>query len=418
MEDGTIVVCDGMGGAGTSQCTINGEKHTQAYYASRCVSSTVSEYLTKNRMDILDGADDDVFAAQLREEIIKDMYRFAVNNDVEFVDVVGGGIKTMPTTLASMVYRYDNERTEAVCFWAGDSRCYCLDPSKGLIQLTMDDVAQYDMSEPPPSDSPMTNCINLTTDFRINVARIILPPKCILFAVSDGVYGYVPSPMDLEYEFMPDKEDFDLKESIYDRTKKETKDDATIACAIIGMGSLDEYKAQLGDRPVRIRGMIKEIADARCAMEDAASRLSEIKKADMSIPENVAAVKVTRAEYMENSKRLRLTVIEKWKEYAEDYYGKECRTHPYMILPKMEDICSRVSSEDIIAEPTVVDNNAPKRIRPSMPACDTKIFERRYPSIPFSEMIGALERFKESEVGKGFGYGGSENLDDCIKCTV
>ena len=232
------IICDGLGGSGSTKCLGTDDSgdqmtRTSAYWGARIVSKRVREYFDaeyenlKTRMSETDGtsvlslenninatrnANDSGsnvqsastgietlknFAAGLRNKIAEALEAKRVEWGVE--PPRSRALKLFPTTLASAVYIPMEGRLRICAIWAGDSRVYILNPSKGLMQLTKDDTESN--PESMLSGSSMNNCISVDTDFYLNYAIYdldIAEPR-IIFCCSDGCFDYMRSPLAFEW---------------------------------------------------------------------------------------------------------------------------------------------------------------------------------------------------------------------------
>lgn len=190
-------VFDGCGGAGAKTYAHfpNHPGKTGAYLASRITSSAVMAWFSENASRIPEDANQ-----LLKQEILKRL-RFAENHYGEQTSIKSRMIKAMPTTAAFAFLSETAGVTQADCFWAGDSRVYLLDQD-GLAQLTTDDLSVSDAMDNLYMDGILTNCVNLSVDFTIHRRRLMLKAPAVIFAATDGCFGYMGSPMEFEYALL------------------------------------------------------------------------------------------------------------------------------------------------------------------------------------------------------------------------
>lgn len=192
-EGGGIAgVFDGCGGSGARRYEKFGGK-TGAYIASRVVSETVRDWFLR-LADINNPVEN---VNELKEQINKvfGKYKDAVGN----VSKIKGSIsKDFPTTAAIVTATVKDNHVQATCLWAGDSRCYLLS-SDGLKQLTEDDLDGLDAMENLSADGILTNVISASKDYTIHIKTVRIDKPCILFAATDGCFGYLSTPMEFEY---------------------------------------------------------------------------------------------------------------------------------------------------------------------------------------------------------------------------
>lgn len=237
---------DGCGGAGSQSCPRFGGK-SEAYVAARVTADAFRDWF-----DLSDGAPPrDV--GRLREHI----FRYLSEADAlvgEKSMLVGGLRKKFPTTAACGICYPGKRGVEADLFWAGDSRVYLLTP-QGLAQLTEDDLGGIDAMQNLTEDAPMTNMISLSKNFVIHTGHIAIPLPAIIFAATDGCFGYLSTPMEFEYMLLetmlnaksvsggaPGAEPTGWMELLSRRIGKVAGDDYTICGYAIGFDSFQNQK--------------------------------------------------------------------------------------------------------------------------------------------------------------------------------
>ena len=183
-------VFDGCGGAGSQSCPKFLGK-TEAYIASRVVADAFQDWFEQSDANL--GWED----KQLKELVLSYL-RESSDLVGEKSMLVGGIKKKFPTTAAAGIC-YPGEKTiEVNLYWTGDSRVYLLN-SQGLAQLTEDDLGGIDAMENLTDDGVLTNMINLSKDFSIHSGHISMDRPGIIFAATDGCFGYFSTPMEFKY---------------------------------------------------------------------------------------------------------------------------------------------------------------------------------------------------------------------------
>ena len=191
---GYIGVFDGCGGIGSKRYEKAAE-HTGAYLASRLAAKIFLEkeieqqgYLNRE---------------QIHEEIQTDLFEKFQNLKAKLETPSGFRMKgdlqkTLPTTAALMSASCREDGLGVKCLWAGDSRGYVLTDS-GLAQVTKDDIDDSeDAFSNISGDSRLTNMVNADSPFVLHERMLMFKEPCILFVASDGVFNYMPTPMDFE----------------------------------------------------------------------------------------------------------------------------------------------------------------------------------------------------------------------------
>jgi serine/threonine protein phosphatase PrpC len=167
-NSGLIGVFDGLGGAGGATYPgADGTSHTGAFYASRLARSVVSSFFESLKTERID--------FNLSETPIKlrATVKEAFANKIAELDTTASKIKSnlirrLPTTMATIYFeklKEDERKPDNVhspsaihsvfstqsqsppkatyrcnIMWAGDSRCFLLNASRALQQLTEDDL--------------------------------------------------------------------------------------------------------------------------------------------------------------------------------------------------------------------------------------------------------------------------------------
>lgn len=182
---------DGCGGSGAKRhAKLQGK--TGAYAASRIVSGTVKDWFSEC------GENNSLESEYVIKQRIKERLQICHNAVGEESKLVSPIVKVFPTTAAFALFREEKEKVHVDYFWAGDSRVYLLN-SDGLAQLSVDDLSVPDAMENLYDDGVMTNVISKSKDFTIHHGRVAMDKPGIVFAATDGCFGYVSSPMEFEY---------------------------------------------------------------------------------------------------------------------------------------------------------------------------------------------------------------------------
>ncbi len=183
-------VFDGCGGAGSQQCPKYHGK-TEAYIASRIVGEVFQNWFEMSNP-----------AAGWNVNSLKELVLHDLKECDELVGeksmLVGGIKKKFPTTAAAGICYPGKKTIEVDVYWAGDSRVYLLTP-QGLAQLTEDDLGGIDAMENLTDDGVLTNMISLSKDFTIHTGHISMDSPGVVFAATDGCFGYLTTPMEFEY---------------------------------------------------------------------------------------------------------------------------------------------------------------------------------------------------------------------------
>lgn len=251
-----LIVCDGLGGGGHNTYVVNGEKRTSAYLGSRLIKTVCENFFRVHYDELCESMENPrLLMAELKSELTRELNKYVTDNGLKNI-VKGKSMQMLPSTLAAVVYRQLEDRTDALVISAGDSRAFVLTPEAGLQQISTDDVFEgvdaYDKS------ATMTNNIRQDGEFHINYGYISLPSRCVLLVCSDGCFDYMSTPMELEFWL---EVAIDRCEDVLDPSKdslgeqfgnilvnRVLKDDCTMAGAILGYTDSAEMKLRFKSR--------------------------------------------------------------------------------------------------------------------------------------------------------------------------
>lgn len=257
IDEAFFGVFDGCGGAGAQPCPKYHGK-TEAYIASRVVADSFQDWFENREEATVRDAD------TLKELVVG--YLNECNKLVGEKSLLVGGIKKkFPTTAAAGICRLGKDSVEVDFYWAGDSRVYLLN-DQGLAQLTEDDLGGIDAMENLTDDGVLTNVINLSKDFTIHTGHISMDRPGIVFAATDGCFGYLSTPMEFEFLLLKTMLEADCislssdrdtdagtgkkgwQEKLTEVIGKIAGDDYTLSGYAIGFGSFEEMKKRFVPR--------------------------------------------------------------------------------------------------------------------------------------------------------------------------
>ena len=234
-----IGVFDGCGGAG-ARVYENLSNKTGAYIASRAVADAFEDWFEEGS-----GSQEKLV------EKLTEYLRICESLSGAKDQLIGMISKKLPTTAAAAVLTAGTQVVDTDLYWAGDSRLYLLDQD-GLAQLTEDDLGGIDAFDNLSEDGVLTNMINLSTDFSIHHGRYTVRRPSIVFAATDGCFGYLPSPMAFEYlllsTLMNSRSVEEWEQTLVHEIGEIAGDDYSISGISMGFGSLDNLKKTLMPR--------------------------------------------------------------------------------------------------------------------------------------------------------------------------
>lgn len=253
-QTGILAVYDGLGGAGSKTYKIvleDGEEVSQsgAYLASRFAKSSI-EYLYTHSNDLYS------FVSQLEDTLKEDFVEYAKSIEGEPSKLKSKLIRTLPTTLAGIYFDYQKSSNSFIInsFWAGDSRNYLLTDTKGIQQISLDDLhKQPDALENIWQDATLSNCIDASSKFIIHHQTLELSKSFILISATDGCFGYLPSPMHFEYILLKTLMDSfydieDWKEKLIHILTPLASDDVSLGLVVLGVQNLNALKVHFFPR--------------------------------------------------------------------------------------------------------------------------------------------------------------------------
>ena len=258
-----VGVFDGCGGLGARTYPDLG-RHTGAYLSARAASGAVWDWYQALEQPAL--ADPDGLRETLRARLDTALGVLDAQGSSP-MRVRGSMVRDFPTTAAAALAHREPEGVAADLFWAGDSRVYLLDAA-GLHQLTQDDVDGEDALSNLTHDAAMTNVISSDGQYALHHRRMTLSLPCAVFAATDGVFGYVRTPMELEWLLLRVLREAETPKQFADRLEQLLDalagDDFTLAWMSFGFGDFPALRETLTPRiPMLERDYIRPLHAAR-----------------------------------------------------------------------------------------------------------------------------------------------------------
>ncbi len=192
---GLLGAFDGCGGAGSRKHEYYSD-HTEAYMASRLCAGAFYDCFRETFPCELS-------PKQIAEEIfapkaVQRMMSFQPPKDETGFRVTGSMVRTLPTTAAAALIQQKSAAELTVsAIWAGDSRVYLLN-SEGLAQLSIDDTSVSDPMENIYEDGILRNVFCCDRPVKLHCKTIQVRLPFMVFAATDGCFGYVSTPMEFE----------------------------------------------------------------------------------------------------------------------------------------------------------------------------------------------------------------------------
>ena len=258
-----VGVFDGCGGLGARTYPDMG-KHTGAYLSARAASGAVWDWYQALEQSAL--ADPDRLTETLRARL--DTALGVIGSRGSSPQRVRGSmVRDFPTTAAAALAHREPEGVAVDLFWAGDSRVYLLDAA-GLHQLTEDDVDGEDALSNLTHDAAMTNVISSDGQYALHHRRMTLSLPCAVFAATDGVFGYIRTPMEFEWLLLRVLREAETPKQFTSRLEQLLDalagDDFTLAWMSFGFGDFSALRETLTPRiPMLERDYVRPLHHGR-----------------------------------------------------------------------------------------------------------------------------------------------------------
>lgn len=244
-EKAVFGVYDGCGGSGARRYE-RLQNRTGAYMASRVISGA-----TKDWFDSSTSIENSVPNIETLTERMQEYLAICKREGETASSIKGKMSKAFPTTAAVIVCAPAKGKISATCIWAGDSRCYMLD-SSGLMQLTDDDISGLDPMENLTADGGLTNVISASSKIRLHSKQIDITKPCLLFAATDGCFGYLSTPMEFEFllldTLLRSKSISEWENNIQAFLQNTAGDDFSLCGCSFGYGTLNNLQNQFKQR--------------------------------------------------------------------------------------------------------------------------------------------------------------------------
>lgn len=256
-------VFDGCGGSGAWKYP---EFHnaTGAFVAAHSIAKVFLNW--SNKISIEDCADAERIANQFYD--ISSETLTALKQSCAPMGVSGSLVKSFPCTASvALVTQISNNTINMISLNVGDSRVYILSPTYGLIQVTKDDSrGGADPLDSLRSNPPLSDLLNADKPFKVKMRQISVQAPCAIMCATDGVFGFVRSPMDFEFILLDSickANTISEFETLFrSAIVKLTGDDSTCILAFYGFGNYQAIKMSLANRFKKMSLMISEIDHA------------------------------------------------------------------------------------------------------------------------------------------------------------
>lgn len=284
INKGLIAVFDGMGGSGSAKYTKQAdteEVFSGAYLASRFTRDILDEWYTKNfRTPEVAGFTPDQLT-QLKAFLQAGLAHKLADYSAVETFLKSNMLHSLPTTMASVFFEQSEDQITYDIVWAGDSRAYRLHV-EGLQQLSIDDANNTNGETLTKfmQDSPMTNCISIDRDFRLNHRQLTSSYPIILCVATDGCFQYLPSPMHFEYLLLdalmhtttPDEWALLMSQKL----KPIAGDDYSMALACFGWADFKSMQHTLQSRHTAVQHLLMKFDEQQQAVQQIAIQIQQL----------------------------------------------------------------------------------------------------------------------------------------------
>ena len=253
-------VFDGCGGAGAWKYP-EFKEASGAFVAAQSVSKLFLQWFERQ----------DQTAVQNPAELADSFHKAAndclqkLKSSCAPMGVAGSLVKSFPCT-ASIALTTQEEPGSILltALNAGDSRVYFLSPEIGLIQMTKDDSrGNPDALQSLRDSAALSNLLNADKPFKVATRQVQLKLPCVVICATDGVFGFLRSPMDFEYlllKVLIEQDSIASFEKAFEGAiRKVTGDDSTCLLSFYGWSNYEDIKVSLQNRFAYVSQLISQI---------------------------------------------------------------------------------------------------------------------------------------------------------------
>lgn len=254
-------VFDGCGGLGSKRYK-KVENKTGAFIASQTCASVFHDEM---KHSLSNEEISDTFVTQLKNQFLTALR----NREMQYGQQSGPRgtmVRTLPCAGSMVVISQakDLKKLHLDVIHAGDSRVYIMRPNEGLQQVTQDELSgNPDPLENLYVNAPLTNVINIDKDFTLTHLSYNIETPFAVLCASDGVFGYVKTPMHFEkiiLDALEASNNFDSAEQAFlNSIKAIACDDATAVMPFYGWKSFDQIKSTFAKRHRFVNGLCHSI---------------------------------------------------------------------------------------------------------------------------------------------------------------
>ena len=248
-DAGLLGAFDGCGGSGARTHDYY-SGHTEAYVASRlCAGAFYDQFRKEFPCNQSAESVANQYFVPLTAQRLSD---FGPPQSGNGFQIKGSSVHTLPSTAAVALMQQDVDGSVLVsAIWAGDSRVYIMD-SLGLAQLTVDDTTVTDPMMNIYEDGILKNILCSDKQIDLHCKTIRKNEPFIVFAATDGCFGYLSTPMEFEgvllNTLLRSNCVADWERNLADMITSVAGDDHTLCLAAYGYGSYEAIQKSFAQR--------------------------------------------------------------------------------------------------------------------------------------------------------------------------
>ena len=255
----TQAVFDGCGGSGSWQYA-EYKNATGAFVSAQSIAKAYMEWFNKAPAEVLN---DSKKAGESFQVMAQDVL-FNLKKKCAPMKVSGSLVRAFPCTASVALMTCDENYLSLTTLNVGDSRVYFMAPQTGLVQLTVDDSeGDPDPMESLQDSAPLSDMLNADKPFIIKTRHLSLTYPCVVICATDGVFGFLRSPMDFEYlilnTVMNSSSFSQFENTLKEEIKRVTGDDSTCIMSFYGWNSFDNVKKRLAKRYESLSSVIRSL---------------------------------------------------------------------------------------------------------------------------------------------------------------
>lgn len=255
-------VFDGCGGSGAWKYP-EFHKASGAFVSAHSMAAFFQDWVLTVREEEL--AQPELLAERFRQESSAHLKR--IKAGCAPIGVSGSMVKQFPCTASIALMEPAKDDFILTALNAGDSRVYFLTPQNGLVQLTDDDSrGNPDPMRSLRESAALSNMLNADKDYKVRWRQVRLKTPCAVLCASDGMFGFLRSPMDFEHilldALMKASTPEEFENRFRDRIVRVTGDDSTAIMSFYGFADMMDVKFQMKPRYLHVREIIRQMDEA------------------------------------------------------------------------------------------------------------------------------------------------------------